>query len=140
MKDQDGNTVTNESLKGGWAVFYFYPKDDTPGCTTEACEFRDNAEVKSLAKIFGVSPDGLASHQKFIKKHGLDFNLLADEEHALCEAAGVWVEKSMYGKKYMGVDRTTVLVDGEGVVRHIWRKVKPQGHAAEVLEVLKQLR
>lgn len=140
MKDQDGKSVNNETLKNTWSVFYFYPKDDTPGCTTEACEFRDSAEIKKLATVYGVSPDDEASHKKFIKKHSLNFSLLIDEEHKLCEDLGIWVEKSMYGKKYMGIERTTVLVDNEGIVRHVWRKVKPEGHAAEVLVVLKSLR
>jgi len=140
LKDQDGNIVNNETLKSGWSMFYFYPKDDTPGCTVEACEFRDNAEIKKLAAVYGVSPDDEASHKKFIKKHSLNFPLLVDEGHKLCEDLGIWVEKSMYGKKYMGVERTTVLVDNEGIVRQVWRKVKPEGHASEVLEVLRRLR
>jgi len=140
LKDQNGTTVTHEATKGRWSVFYFYPKDDTPGCTKEACEFRDNLEIQQHATVFGVSPDGESSHSKFAKKHNLNFTLLADEANQLSEAVGVWVEKSMYGKKYMGVERSTFLVDADGIVRRVWRKVKPEGHAFEVLEALKQLR
>lgn len=133
--------VALKDLKGAPFVLYFYPKDDTPGCTTQACAFRDNLpKFKKLkAAVFGVSKDSLASHQKFIAKFDLPFPLLSDADGKLCEAFGVWVEKSMYGKKYMGIDRSTFLVDGQGVIRHIWRKVKPAGHAEEVLEKIKDL-
>ncbi len=132
LPDQNGETLALESLKGAPAVIYFYPKDDTPGCTTEACEFRDLSGDFHGARIIGVSPDSAKKHQKFIEKFGLGFTLLADEEKQLLEACGFWVEKSMYGKTYMGVERSTVLIDGEGIVRKIWTKVKPKGHAAEV--------
>ena len=136
LLDQDGNTVASADLKGSKTIIYFYPKDDTPGCTTEACEFRDSLPSFEGAKVYGVSPDSPKAHRKFIDKYGLTFSLLADTEQALSNAAGVWVEKSMYGKKYMGVERTTFLLDENGVVTKVWRKVKPQGHAAEVLAAL----
>lgn len=133
LSDQEGKVWTLDSLLGSPSVVYFYPKDDTSGCTQEACEFRDLTPKFSGVKLLGVSPDSVASHQKFAKKHGLPFPLLADEGHALCEACGVWVEKSMYGRTYMGVERTTFLLDAEGMVANVWRKVKPAGHAADVL-------
>lgn len=136
LPDQDGRTVDQSILRGQKTIVYFYPKDDTSGCTAEACEFRDAMPRFSGAVVIGVSPDGPKSHRKFADKYGLPFTLLADEEHKLAEACGVWVEKSMYGKKYMGVERTTFLVDENGLVQHVWRKVKPQGHAAEVLAAL----
>jgi len=136
LQDQTGKTWTNEDLKGQRAVIYFYPKDDTSGCTVEACEFNDALPNVPNAKVFGVSPDSTKSHDRFAQKFGLKFTLLADTEHALAEACGVWVEKSMYGKKYMGVERTTFLVDESGKVAKIWRKVTPQGHAAEALASL----
>lgn len=136
LPDQDGNLVTDESLRGSKVVVYFYPKDDTSGCTKEACGFRDEMPRFEGVRVIGVSPDSVASHRKFADKHGLNFTLLADVEHTLAEAAGVWVEKSMYGKKYMGIERTTFLLDEEGRVLKVWRKVKPEGHAAEVLAAL----
>ena len=136
LQDQDGRTHTLEGLKGTRFVIYFYPKDDTPGCTTESCEFRDLAPTLSGAPVFGVSPDGVKSHKKFADKFSLPFPLLADIDQSLCLAAGVWVEKSMYGKKYMGVERTTFVVGPDGVITHVWNKVKPAGHAAEVAAAL----
>ncbi|HWA82549.1 MAG TPA: thioredoxin-dependent thiol peroxidase [Fimbriimonadaceae bacterium] len=136
LSDQDGKTVTNADLKGHKSVIYFYPKDDTPGCTVEACEFRDAAPSYPGAKVYGVSPDSAKSHTKFIKKFDLNFPLLADTEHKLAEACGIWVEKSMYGRTYMGVERTTYLLDEEGRVTKIWRKVTPKGHAEEVRAAL----
>jgi peroxiredoxin Q/BCP len=137
-KDDQGNTVTLAGLKGSTVVLYFYPKDDTSGCTTQACEFRDAwAEVKEAgAVLLGVSPDGETSHQKFRAKFDLPFPLLVDEDHAIAEAYGVWGEKSMYGKKYFGILRTTFIIDPKGVISHVFEKVKPKGHAAEVLEAL----
>ena len=132
LQDQDGNFVTNADLKGRKAVVYFYPKDDTPGCTVEACEFRDLAPSCSGARVIGVSPDSPKSHTKFIGKFNLNFTLLADTAHALSEASGVWVQKSMYGKSYMGVERSTFLLDEDGKIIRVWRKVKPEGHAQEV--------
>jgi peroxiredoxin Q/BCP len=137
LQDQDGNTHTLESLKGKAFVVYFYPKDDTPGCTTEACEFRDAQPQFEGVRVFGVSPDSVKSHKKFAEKFGLNFPLLADTDKHLAEACGVWVEKSMYGKTYMGVARTTFLVDANGLVQHVWEKVTPKAHAADVLSAAK---
>jgi thioredoxin-dependent peroxiredoxin len=136
LSDQDGNTVTLDDLKGSETIVYFYPKDDTSGCTVEACEFRDSLPRFEGAKVIGVSPDSPKSHQKFIKKFELNFTLLADTKKELAEACGVWVEKSMYGKSYMGVARTTFLLDKDSTVTHVFEKVKPSGHAAEVLAAL----
>ncbi len=136
LADQNGAIHTRGGLLGSPTVVFFYPKDDTSGCTVEACGFRDVFPRFEGAKVFGVSPDGVKSHAKFATKFGLPYTLLADTDKALCEAVGVWVEKSMYGRKYMGVERTTFLLDAEGIVRRVWRKVKPDGHAEEVLAVL----
>jgi peroxiredoxin Q/BCP len=138
LQDQDSKTYSLADLKGEKSVLYFYPKDDTPGCTVEACNFRDSLPRFTGVKVFGVSPDDPKSHQKFVKKFDLNFPLLADVGHKLSEAAGVWGEKSMYGKKYMGVDRTTFLLDENGKIAKIWRKVKPEGHADEVLAAVQQ--
>jgi peroxiredoxin Q/BCP len=139
VPDQDGKTVSLASFKGKTIVLYFYPKDDTPGCTKQACGFRDGfaAYKKAGAVILGVSPDDSSSHTKFIKKFELPFPLLADVGNAVCEAYGVWKEKSMYGKKYMGVERTTFVIDKTGVIRNIFPKVKVDGHSEEVLEAVK---
>lgn len=126
--------VTNADLAGQKAIVYFYPKDDTPGCTVEACEFRDLSPAG--ARVIGVSPDNPKSHTKFISKFNLNFTLLADTEHKLAEACGVWVEKSMYGKNYMGVERSTFLIEADGTVFKIWRQVKAGGHAKEVAQAL----
>ncbi len=136
LVDQQGNSVTLSKLKGSPIVLYFYPKDDTPGCTKEACAFRDAISDYQAAgaKILGVSPDAVASHARFVKKYELPFPLLADTDHSVCELFGVWKEKSMYGKKYMGVERTTFVIDGKGIVRQIFSKVKVEGHASAVLE------
>ena len=137
----DGSKLKLSSLRGRNVVLYFYPKDDTPGCTVEACELRDAFPrfSKTDAVILGVSPDGVASHQKFKKKFELPFTLLADTDHAIAEAYGVWVEKSMYGKKYMGVQRATFVIDKKGSVAKVYPKVKPEGHAAEVEAELQKL-
>lgn len=129
--------MTKGDLLGAKAIVYFYPKDDTSGCTVEACEFRDSLPRFEGARVIGVSPDSPKSHQKFVAKFQLPFTLLADVDKTLAEGCGVWVEKSMYGKKYMGVARTTFLIDERGIVERVWRQVKPQGHAAEVLGALK---
>ena len=133
-----GGDVSLESLRGRPVVLYFYPKDDTSGCTTQACEFRDSwAEVQARgAVVLGVSPDSVASHEKFRDKFSLPFPLLADEDHAVAEAYGVWGEKSMYGRKYQGILRTTFIIDPAGRIAHVFEKVKPRGHAAEVLDAL----
>ena len=136
LSDQDGNLVTNQDLMGQKAVIYFYPKDDTPGCTVEACEFQEHLPNIPGVKVLGVSPDSAKSHRKFADKFNLKFSLLADTEHELAEAVGVWVEKSMYGKTYMGVARTTILLDENGIVTSVFEKVKPQGHAKEVIAAL----
>ncbi len=137
----DGRTVTLDGLKGRKAVLYFYPKDDTTGCTLEAQTFqalkRDFAAADT--EIIGVSPDSLKSHDRFRAKYGLDFTLASDEETSMLEAYGVWAEKSMYGRQYMGVERTTVLIDRDGVIAQVWPKVKVQGHAEEVLEAARAL-
>lgn len=135
LKSNTGEEVSLAGLKGKKVILYFYPKDDTPGCTVEAQEFRASLDKfkKKGAVVLGVSPDSVESHCKFIKKFDLNFDLLADVDHALAEKYGVWVEKSMYGKKYMGVQRATFLIDEEGKLVKVWPKVKPEGHAAEVL-------
>jgi peroxiredoxin Q/BCP len=142
LVDQNGKQVTLASLKGSPVVLYFYPKDDTPGCTKEACGFRDSFALyaKAGAKIAGVSPDDSASHAKFAKKFELPFILLADPDHRVCEVYGVWKEKNMYGKKYMGVERTTFVIDKKGIVRGVFPKVKVEGHSAAVLDAIKALR
>ena len=121
-------------------VLYFYPKDDTPGCTVEACNFRDGMKkIQKLdAVVLGVSPDGVASHNKFIDKFKLPFLLLADEDKAICKAYGVWAKKSMYGREYMGVARTTFIIGKDGKIEKVFEKVKPPVHADEVLEYLKE--
>jgi thioredoxin-dependent peroxiredoxin len=138
LADQTGKKVTLAKLKGSPIVLYFYPKDDTPGCTKEACGFRDAfADYKKAgAIILGISPDDSESHAKFAKKFNLPFTLLADPEHKVCEAYGVWKEKNMYGKKYMGVERTTFVIDPRGVVRKVFPKVKVDGHCIAVLEAI----
>jgi thioredoxin-dependent peroxiredoxin len=139
LADQNGKKVTLAKLKGSPVVLYFYPKDDTPGCTKEACGFRDAfADYKKAgAVILGISPDDSQSHAKFVNKFNLPFTLLADLEHRVCEAYGVWKEKNMYGKKYMGVERTTFVIDRQGVVRKVFPKVKVDGHSAAVLDAVK---
>ena len=124
--------------RGKRVVLFFYPKSDTPGCTKEACEFRDAAKkfAKSDAVIVGLSPDKAPAQEKFAAKYNLPFTLVPDPEHAIAEAYGVWVEKSMYGRKYMGIERSTFLIDEKGKIAHVFHKVKPEGHAAQVLEAL----
>jgi thioredoxin-dependent peroxiredoxin len=136
-----GGKVSLKDLKGKKLVLYFYPKDDTPGCTTEACGFRDALPdfSKVKAAIVGVSKDSAASHEKFKTKFKLPFPLASDEDGKVCEAYDTWVEKSMYGKTYMGIERSTFLIDETGVIRNIWRKVKADGHAAEVLKAAEAL-
>ncbi|HET7598831.1 MAG TPA: thioredoxin-dependent thiol peroxidase [Gemmatimonadales bacterium] len=135
----DGRTIALEDLKGQKVVLYFYPKDDTSGCTKEACEFRDRwAEVQRLgAVVLGVSPDGVDSHGRFKRKYSLPFPLLADERHTVAEAYGTWAEKSMYGRKYMGIARSTFIIDENGRISRVFERVKPEGHAAEVLAALR---
>jgi len=139
LKNQDGETISLKDFKGKKVVLYFYPKDNTSGCTKEACNFRDEfPKFKNVdAVILGVSPDSVTSHKKFAEKYDLPFNLLSNEEKNVLEDYGVWQEKSMYGKKYMGVVRTTVVIDENGKIRKIFPKVKVDGHNKEVLEALK---
>lgn len=136
--DETDSSVALKDYKGKKVVLYFYPKDDTPGCTTEACAFRDGfSDIrKKGAVILGVSPDSVKSHLKFKDKHGLPFALIADEDKSICQAYGVWKEKSMYGRKYMGVERTTFLIDEKGRITKIFPKVSVTGHFEEVLENL----
>jgi len=138
----DGSKVKLADLKGSPVVLYFYPADDTPGCTREACAFRDRSqELKKLgAKIYGISPDDVASHVKFKGKYKLNFPLLADPEHQVAEKFGAWREKNMYGKKKMGIVRSTFLIGTDGHVKKVWRSVKVDGHDAAVVEALKQLK
>jgi thioredoxin-dependent peroxiredoxin len=138
----DGNgAVTLSALRGKPVVLYFYPKDDTSGCTAEACGFRDSFPDygRTGAVVIGVSRDSVASHDRFKKKHALPFILASDETGAVTERYGVWIEKSMYGRKYMGIDRSTFLIDKDGVVRGAWHKVKVGGHVAEVLKAVRAL-
>ncbi|HZL90447.1 MAG TPA: thioredoxin-dependent thiol peroxidase [Pirellulaceae bacterium] len=141
LQADDGSKVKLSDLKGSPVVLYFYPADDTPGCTREACAFRDrSAELKKLgAKIFGISPDDVASHVKFRDKFKLNFPLLADPDHAVAEKFGAWREKNMYGKKRMGIVRSTFLIDTDGVIQKVWRSVKVDGHDQAVLAALQQL-
>ncbi|WP_249010775.1 thioredoxin-dependent thiol peroxidase [Conexibacter sp. DBS9H8] len=138
LPDQDGNSVTLSSLRGQNVVVYFYPKADTPGCTTQACGVRDHAADYAArhATVLGISPDAPAKIKKFVDKHGLGFTLLGDEDHAVAEAYDVWVEKSMYGKTYMGMERTSYVVGPDGVISHVFAKVKPAEHDAKVLAAL----
>ena len=138
-KDQNGNTVTLNDFKGKKVVLYFYPKDSTPGCTAEACDFRDNYQgLKAQGiEVLGVSIDDEKSHQKFITKYDLPFTLLADTDKSIVEAYGVWAEKSMYGKKYMGTNRATFIIDEDGNIAHIITKVDTKAPTAQVLELIK---
>ncbi|WBL36102.1 thioredoxin-dependent thiol peroxidase [Tepidiforma flava] len=135
LPDQDGKTVSLADFAGKWVVLYFYPKDDTPGCTKEACSFRDrHAELQAKgAVVLGVSGDSSASHRKFADKYALPFPLLADTEHEVARAYGAWGTKKMYGKEYEGMIRSTVVIDPAGKVAKTWPKVKPDGHGDEVL-------
>jgi thioredoxin-dependent peroxiredoxin len=133
-----GAKVSLKELRGKWVVLYFYPKDDTPGCTKEACGFRDSFKrVEAFgAIVLGVSPDNPASHEKFIRKYELPFMLLSDPGHKVAETYGVWVEKNMYGVRKMGIERSTFLIAPDGSIRRAWRKVKVDGHVEAVLEEL----
>jgi peroxiredoxin Q/BCP len=137
----DGRKLTLDSLRGKKVVLYFYPKDDTSGCTLEAQNFQVHKGQFAAAdtEIIGVSPDAMKSHDKFRSKYGLDFALASDEDKTMLEAYGVWVEKSMYGRKYMGVERTTMLIDRDGKITRVWEKVKVPGHVEEVLAAAKAL-
>lgn len=136
-----GGRVSLGSLKGKRVVLYFYPKDDTPGCTLEALNFTENAKAfaKANAVVLGVSRDSVAKHDKFAAKHGLKVQLGADEEGAVTEAYGVWGEKTLYGRKFMGIERATFLIDPKGKIAHVWRKVRVPGHVEDVLKVVNAL-
>jgi len=136
-----GGNISLKDLKGETVILYFYPKDDTSGCTAEACAFRDALPdfSKAKAKVVGVSKDPVKKHDKFKEKYDLTFPLASDEDGKVCDAYGTWVEKSMYGRKYMGIERSTFLIDGKGVIRAIWRKVKVPGHVDAVLKAVQEL-
>ena len=141
LPDEHGTIHRLEDRKGSWTVLYFYPEDDTPGCTTEACQFRDlNADMTGLdAEVWGVSPDGSGSHAAFRAKYGLPFTLLSDEDHAVAERYGAWGEKQNYGKTYIGLIRSSFLVGPDGRIAKAWPKVKADGHAQAVLDTLKSI-
>ena len=141
LESDAGEKVSLASLRGKRVVLYFYPKDDTPGCTQESCDFRDNlSRVEAHgAVVFGVSKDSVSSHQKFKEKFSLPFPLLSDPSHAMIEKYGVWKEKKLYGRAYMGVERTTVIIDENGKVAHIFSKVKVPGHVEKVIEALQSM-
>jgi peroxiredoxin Q/BCP len=138
LKDDKGKTVKLSDFKGKKVVLYFYPKDNTSGCTKEACGFRDVYDdiLAKGAVVLGVSPDSASSHGKFREKHGLPFYLLADEEHKAAEAYGVWSEKSLYGRKYFGIVRSTFIINEKGVIVKVFPKVKPEGHGEEILKLI----
>ncbi len=140
LPDQSGQSLTLSGMRGKTVVLFFYPKADTPGCTVEACSFRDAKADYDSAEIvvWGISPDKVTAQSKFATKFDLPYSLLADAEHTVAEAYGVWVEKSMYGKKYMGVARTTFVIAPDGTISHLFEKVKVEGHAEEVLAALKK--
>jgi peroxiredoxin Q/BCP len=135
-----GSSVSLEDFAGKKVVIYFYPKDNTPGCTREACDFRDNfARVRAAgAVVLGVSADSVTSHERFREKYALPFELLSDDSHAMMERYGVWKEKKNYGRTYMGIERTTVLIDEQGIVRRIWPKVTVKGHVDQVLAAIEE--
>lgn len=141
LKDQNGKTVKLSDLKGQAVVVYFYPKDDTPGCTKEACAFRDqHAELKKLgAVVLGLSPDDQDSHAKFVEKFELNFPLLVDTDHKVAEKYGAWREKNMYGKVSMGIQRSTFLIDAAGKIAKVWKRVQVDGHDQQVIEALQNL-
>ncbi|WP_068467693.1 peroxiredoxin [Candidatus Protochlamydia phocaeensis] len=140
-RDTKGQLISTKDLLGHPYVLYFYPKDDTPGCTAQACSFRDAKPLfdHSQARVIGVSPDSAASHEKFTAKYGLNFTLIPDSTHQLCEQFGVWQEKMLFGKKGMGVIRTTFLIDSQGVIRWIESPVQVEGHEGRVIEALQHL-
>jgi peroxiredoxin Q/BCP len=140
LSDESGETVRLSDFRGKYLVLYFYPKDDTPGCTTEACNFRDDIHNyrKAGVVVVGISPDSRESHNKFKQKYSLPFSLLADEGHKVCEAYGVWGKKKLMGREYDGVFRTTFLIDPQGVIKRVFENVKPDGHSQEVLAEIPQ--
>lgn len=138
LPDHAGNPVSLEDFRGRWVVLYFYPKDNTPTCTTQACDFRSNwSSVQATgAVVLGVSPDSVASHTRFRDKHRLPFPLLSDADHAVAAAYGAWGPKQLFGYRYEGILRTTFVIDGDGIVRHVFEKVRAKGHARDVLGVI----
>ena len=142
VRDSEGNMISLKDLLGSWVVLYFYPKDDTPGCTKEACSIRDwKSDIAQLgAKVIGVSKDTPASHLKFIKKYQLNFILWSDEEHKLMEAFGVWQKKKFMGREYMGTVRSTFAIDPKGTIIHVWEKVTPDNHGEEIYNYFKNLK
>jgi thioredoxin-dependent peroxiredoxin len=140
LSASNGKEISLSDFKGKSVILYFYPKDDTPGCTTEACDFRDQHEQfeELNTVILGISPDPIKSHAKFIEKHGLPFLLLADENHEIAERYDVWKLKKNFGKEYMGIERSTFLINEEGILEKEWRSVKVKGHVEEALQVLKE--
>lgn len=141
LPDDEGRMVRLSDFRGKTVVLYMYPKDNTPGCTAEACDFRDNmARVQSAgAVLLGLSPDSVASHRKFKEKYQLPFPLLADEGAKVADSYGAWVEKSMFGRKYMGIERSTFVIDGDGILRKVFSKVKIKGHVEQVLTAINSL-
>ena len=141
LQNQEGRSVSLADFSGKPLILYFYPKDDTPGCTTEACSFRDDYSVyqQMNVEIVGISPDDVKSHDKFAEKYELPFELLADDGQQVCEAYGVWGKKKNFGKEYFGVKRTTFLIDADGMVRKVFEGVKPASHSQEVIEAVKTL-
>jgi peroxiredoxin Q/BCP len=141
LPTESGEKVSLESLRGQWVVLYWYPKDDTPGCTAEACDIRDNWQMLSgEAAIFGISPDNQASHQKFRDKYSLPFSLLADDDHEVSDRYGVWGKKKFMEHEYFGVDRATFIIAPDGTIARVFPKVKPAGHAIEIAQALKELK
>ena len=142
LPDETGTTHDLATQRGRWTIVYFYPEDNTTGCTTEACQFRDlDEEIRDTgADVWGVSPDGATSHKRFREKYNLPFTLLSDEDHAVAERYGAWTLKQNYGREYMGIQRSSFLVDPDGVIARAWPKVKADGHAAAVLEALAEAR
>ena len=141
LSTDEGSSLTLSDLRGQSVVLYFYPKDDTPGCTKQACAFRDRqSELAGLqTRVLGVSPDGIESHSAFREKYGLNFTLLADPDHAVAEAYGAWREKTLYGRKSLGIQRSTFVIDHRGVVSKLWKRVAVDGHDTKILEALKSL-
>ena len=142
LPDETGTIHDLAQQRGRWTIVYFYPEDDTSGCTTEACQFRDlDGEIKDTgADVWGISPDGSASHKRFREKYDLPFTLLSDEDHAVAERYGAWTLKQNYGREYMGIQRSSFLVDPDGVIAKRWPRVKADGHAADVLKALAEAR
>ena len=140
VQNEDGITISLSDFAGKTVVLYFYPKDDTPGCTKEACSFTENMAAFNIidAVVLGVSKDNVASHKKFREKYQLNFSLLSDTDGKICDDYETWIEKSMYGRKYMGIDRATFIIDKHGIIKAIWRNVKVTGHAEDILKSLQE--